>query len=284
MNPIKGTIRSGVVHALGPRQAEMIARRYDDVQSALRYRIERSGRRSALELDSLRDIHRGKRCFIIGNGPSLKTMDLSPLRNEVTFGLNRIYLLFDRLGFATTFLVAVNEHVIAQCAGEIAAVQTEKKFVSWHARRYLRDAAGVTYLRSVSRPHFSVDPSAGIWEGATVTYAAMQLAYHMGFKEVLLIGVDHSFVAQGPPHTVVTSTGGDPNHFDPNYFGKGFRWQLPDLETSEYAYRLARDRFEADGRRIMNATVGGRLDVFPRADFTSLFPPTPSRDEAQAAS
>ena len=85
-----------------------------------------------------------------------------------------------------------------------------------------------------------------------MTYVAMQLAYFMGFEEVVLVGVDHSFATKGPAHEVVTSTGADPNHFDPTYFGKGFRWQLPDLETSELAYGLARQVFEADGRRIVD--------------------------------
>jgi len=271
MNTLKRPIRSVLVNALGRRRAESIFRKYGDARSALSYRIDPAGRRSILELASVKDVHRGKRCFIIGNGPSLNGMDLSPLRNELTFGLNRIYLLFERLGFPTTFLVTVNELVVAQCAGEIASAPAQK-FVSWHARRHLRSTSGITYLRSVSHPHFSVDPAAGVWEGATVTYVAMQLAYHMGFEDVILIGVDHSFSTGGPPNAVVTSTGGDPNHFDPDYFGKGFRWQLPDLETSEYAYGMARRRFEADARRIVNATVGGRLEIFPRVDFGSLFP------------
>ena len=59
-----------------------------------------SENRSRLEV--YRDLHRGKRCFVIGNGPSLKQTDLSLLKNEFTFGLNRIYLLFPELGFTTT--------------------------------------------------------------------------------------------------------------------------------------------------------------------------------------
>jgi hypothetical protein len=68
----------------------------------------------------------------------------------------------------------------------------------------------------------------------------------------------------------VTSSGADPNHFDPNYFGKGFRWQLPDLQTSELAYRLAREAFESDRRRIIDCTVDGKLDVFPKADLLDV--------------
>lgn len=269
MNALKRPIRSLLVGAVGQRRAETVLRSYGDTRSALSYRIDPAGRRSAAELDSLKDAYRGRRCFIIGNGPSLNRMDLSPLRNELTFGLNRIYLLYERLGFPTTFLISVNELVVAQCAGEIASAPA-RKFISWHARRHLQSASGITYLRSVSRPHFSVNPAAGLWEGATVTYVALQLAYHMGFAEVILIGVDHSFSTGGQPHAVVTSSGGDPNHFDPNYFGKGFRWQLPDLETSELAYQMARAQYESAGRRVLDATLDGKLTVFPKVDFEEL--------------
>ena len=57
----------------------------------------------------------GKRCFVIGNGPSLKNTELSLLKDEYTFGMNRIYLAFEDLGFQTSFLVSVNDLVIEQC-------------------------------------------------------------------------------------------------------------------------------------------------------------------------
>ena len=43
--------------------------------------------------------------------------DLSLLRNEFTFGLNRIYLMFSALGFQTSCLVSVNDLVVEQCVG-----------------------------------------------------------------------------------------------------------------------------------------------------------------------
>ncbi|HEY5671029.1 MAG TPA: hypothetical protein VIS10_13620, partial [Anaerolineales bacterium] len=97
-----------------------------------------------------------------------------------------------------------------------------------------------------------------------------QLAYHMGFQQVILIGVDHSFTTQGKPNTTITSQGDDPDHFHAGYFGKGFRWQLPDLETSERAYNMARQAYEVDGREVLDATVGGKLTVFPKVDYNSL--------------
>jgi hypothetical protein len=93
----------------------------------------------------------------------------------------------------------------------------------------------------------------------------------MGFSEVYLVGVDHNFETKGPANTTVVSSGDDPNHFSPEYFGKGFKWQLPDLQTSEKAYHLANQVFERNGRRVLDATLGGKLQVFPKIEYESLF-------------
>jgi len=93
----------------------------------------------------------------------------------------------------------------------------------------------------------------------------------MGFTRVILIGVDHSFASKGMPNTTVVSTGEDPNHFSGAYFGKGFRWLLPDLETSEIGYRMARRAYETAGRSVVDATIGGKLDIFPKVSYDNLF-------------
>ena len=54
-------------------------------------------------------------------------------------------------------------------------------------------------------------------------------------------------------------------------FGKGFRWQLPDLDTSEVAYTMTREAFAADGRQVLDATIGGKLQVFPKVDYDTYF-------------
>ena len=77
------------------------------------------------------------------------------------------------------------------------------------------------------------DVTGRVGEGATVTNFALQIAFHMGFEKVVLIGVDHNFASKGDANKTVVSEGDDPNHFMPNYFGKGVKWQLPDLDTSE---------------------------------------------------
>jgi hypothetical protein len=214
---------------------------------------------------------RGERCFIIGNGPSLKHTDLTKLKSEYTFGMNRIYLLFPDLGFTTTYYLSVNSLVIEQCAADIQTLPIPK-FLSWRSHDLVQPSDDTIFLYTTyTGPKFARDARGRIWEGATVTYVALQLAYFMGFDQVVLIGVDHNFTTKGQPNTTIISQGDDPDHFDAAYFGKGFRWQLPDLETSESAYRLAHSAYEQAGRQVLDATVGGKLTVFPKVDYDTLF-------------
>lgn len=263
-------------------------------------------RESITRLRHLKDTHKGERCFIIGNGPSLQNTDLSKLSGESTFGMNRIYLAFDEWGWPTSYLVSVNSLVIEQCAADFRALEIPS-FFSWRSRDLLypdpalrrpdggkkpreagsqpappaiplskqpgkHPASRPVFLHTTyTGPKFARDAAGRLWEGATVTYVCLQLAFHMGFDTVILIGVDHSFTTEGPANTTVISQGDDPNHFSVNYFGKGFRWQLPDLDTSEIGYTLARRAFEMDGRQVLDATVGGKLQVFEKIDYDSLF-------------
>lgn len=259
--------------------------------SSARYAVQRAAqwpettfhplRCSSIQLlSTYKDLHRGQRCFIIGNGPSLKNMDLSKLRNEVTFGMNRVYLQFPELGFTTTYFVTVNNLVIEQFTSDILGLSMPK-FLSWHAHNHLErqavidsqaGAAPVIFLHTTyTGPKFARDVRGRLWEGATVTYVTMQLAFYMGFETVILIGVDHNYTTKGKPNTTVVSQGDDPDHFNTRYFGKGLRWQLPDLDTSERAYRMARLAFESDGRQVLDATVGGQLTVFPKVKYDVLF-------------
>ncbi|MEL7643209.1 MAG: 6-hydroxymethylpterin diphosphokinase MptE-like protein [bacterium] len=222
-------------------------------------------------LKEYQDINKDKRCFIIGNGPSLRDTDLTKLKNEFTIGMNRIYLMFQELGFQTSYYLSVNDLVIEQCAADIQALKMPR-FVSWRSRQWLQPQPDLFFLYTTyTGPQFNPDAAGRLWEGATVTYVALQLAFFLGFNQAVLIGVDHNFATTGKPNTTVVSEGDDPNHFSPAYFGKGFRWQLPDLETSEAAYRLARTAYEKAGRQVLDATIGGKLDVFDKVDYNSLF-------------
>ena len=79
-----------------------------------------------------------------------------------------------------------------------------------------------------------------------------------------MVGINHSFKADGPAHDIARRAGPDVNHFDPNYFKAGTYWGLPDLDGSEKAYATARRAIEGVGRRVFDATIDGKLTVFPK--------------------
>jgi hypothetical protein len=270
MTPFKETLKRilppAAIRLLGESRDSLIRLREWPAASFHPWRRE-----SIHALARLENAYAGRRGFIIGNGPSLKNTDLTKLKDECTIGMNRIYLLFPELGFPTTFYLSVNDLVVEQCAADIQALQMPR-FVSWRSRNVLHPEPNLYFLHTTyTGPKFARNIAGRLWEGATVTYVALQLAYFLGFDPVVLIGVDHSFTTQGKPNTTVTSRGDDPNHFSPAYFGKGFRWQLPDLDTSEKAYCMAREAYKKDGRQVLDATVGGKLAVFKKIDYEGLF-------------
>lgn len=220
------------------------------------------------KVKTFKNIHKGEDCFIIGNGPSLNKMDLEPLNNYYTFGLNKIFLLFERASIQVDYLASVNPLVVEQSQEEFKQLSNIPIFVSKSSCHGLDlRAKHITQLYTGLDWTFSEDLSKRVSEGFTVTYVAMQLAYYMGFQNVYLIGVDHSYKQTGNPNQEQVHEGDDENHFDPNYF-KGMKWHLADVDANEISYMMARRQFMSEGRNIIDATVGGKLTIFPKMEYS----------------
>jgi hypothetical protein len=235
----------------------------------LKWDLNPEARRSRGIITSWKDRYAGKKAVILCNGPSLLKVDFDSLKNSgvFCFGLNKINLLFDKTDFRPSCVVAVNHLVIDQNADFYNRTQLPL-FLNNHAVTRVKKRPNVAFLPSSIYPMFSRDCSMGIFEGYTVTFVALQLAFHMGFTEVALVGADHNFATKGPANQTVVSGKKDESHFDPNYFAGGMKWQLPDLFQSEVAYTMARDMYAAFGRRVVNATEAGKLEVFDRQTIT----------------
>ena len=122
--------------------------------------------------------------------------------------------MFPELGFTTTYFLSVNNLVIEQSADDIRDLPIPK-FLTWRAHSFLQPTDDTIFLfTTYTGQKFAIDARERLWEGATVTYVALQLAFYMGFNPVILIGVDHSFSTKGKPNTTVVSQGDDPDHFD----------------------------------------------------------------------
>lgn len=222
----------------------------------------------ASRLRKFKNKHLGEDCFIIGNGPSLNKMDLTKLNEYHTFGMNKIYLIFKRVDLKLSYLTAVNELVIQQ-SSDIYENFNCPVFLGYKASKNVVKKKSHIYRLAttggISWP-FGETIEQPIYEGCTVTFIALQLAYYMGFRRVFLVGCDHNFQQKGNPHETQVMEGDDVNHFDPDYF-KGQKWDLADLKGSEVSYTLADYAYQRTGRKIYDATVEGKLQIFPKISF-----------------
>ncbi len=233
----------------------------------------------------------GRRGVIMGNGPSLNEMDLEVFASEAVWGSNRAYLLYDRISWRHEFYVCVDTRVVPDIAEQlgkrIEQMQQTRFFFPYHFRQegVLQPAENIYWYNQVPQNPtgrgfgmFTSNAAAYVVDVRTVTIAAMQLAVHLGFNPIYLIGCDNSYSV---PATVrvedaegmdLTSTADDdPNHFDPTYFGKGRKWHDPRPDLMEEHYVRARQFCRDRGVEVYNATVGGKLEVFPRVDYRDVF-------------
>ena len=240
------------------------------------------------KIKKLENLHSGKRCFVIGNGPSLNKLDLTRLKNEYTFGVNAIYLNYEKMGFYPTYYVVEDYFVAEDRQDEINNYkESEIKFFGAYLDYVIKKDDKTLFL-NVRRnyrdkknfPLFSDDCVRYLGVGGSVTYVCLQLAYYMGFSEVYMIGFDHNYVIPNSSEISnqdrktgfdILSKGDDPNHFNPSYFGKGYRWHEPNVERITKGFEKARDFFTAHGRKIYNATEGGKLEIFERVPYKNLF-------------
>ena len=206
-----------------------------------------------------------------GHGPSLNSTPLEDFVGVPAIGMNKIDLIFERTPWRPSVIVAENSMVVKQHALSLSRLSMPV-LLAWKTRHFVPRALRnrFSYFLSKFDPSFSLDASEGMGASVTVTYAALQLAYYAGAETVVLLGVDHNFQSEGRPLEYKKMTAPDTNHFDPNYFATGVIWGIPDLDQSEMCYRAAKVAYEADGRRILDATVGGKLTVFDRVSITDL--------------
>ena len=222
-------------------------------------------------LDRLHNRHHGQRCVLVANGPSLNGMDLHFLKNEIVIGLNKIYLGFKKFGFYPRYYIAINEKVIEQSVSEIRSMGCVK-FIAKRSEKLIAENSMTYHIETQNPPHrFCKDICQGVDEGFTVTYAALQIAYYLGFHEVVIIGMDHRYQYSGLPNESQILDGPDPNHFSPEYFGHGQSWDNPDLAHSEESYSIAKREFEQDGRSIIDATLNGACPIFERKNYVDVF-------------
>jgi hypothetical protein len=234
------------------------------------------------DLWDYKDLHAGQRCFIIGNGPSLNDLDMTLLKNEITFGSNRIYLGFPAWGFPCTYWCIQDETQILQNANKYLEELPEDvtrfvpfKFMEHFDPHLLRNVVPFNFV-DVPHPYpqFSANPSV-IYNGWTVTYSLIQMALIMGCNPIYLIGIDHKYqIGQEELKSANRWTDSrSRSHFHPDYCDAENKrvWNVPDIPRMESAYQLAMEETSGLGVSVINATPGTALKCFPCAKYEDLF-------------
>lgn len=224
---------------------------------------------------SLKNIHKGKRAFLIGNGPSLHIEDLEKLKNEITFASNRIFLAFDQTTWRPTYYTMA-DHIVAENNTETINSLKLKKIFAHSVREYFKQQKDVIFVNpSTQEGEESWDLVKGVRAGYSVINFDLKLAYWMGIREVYVIGVDFYFedksVRTGrfeKGNEVIISVG-EHNHFHPEYRKAGETWTIPRLDKQREEFLWARQMYEADGGKIYNASRQTKLDAWERVDLDS---------------
>lgn len=226
---------------------------------------------NSLALSDFKDKYKGRPLLVIGNGPSLNKTPLASYADLPAIGMNKIDLIFERTAWRPSAIVCLN-NVVAIQHQEVFAASPIPTFVAWKSRWFLKrkNRKVLRYFNVRESNDFVINPIESFGSSATVTYIALQLAFLTGADPVIIFGVDHSFKYSGEASTYQRRTGEDENHFHPDYFKSGTIWGTPDLDQSEVEYEKAHAAFKQAGRRIYDATVGGKLTVFPKLTLAEV--------------
>ena len=216
------------------------------------------------------------RCFIVATGPSLRLEDLETLHNhnEITFSVNRVYKAFPLILWRPTYYFVSDPEMLLLYEQDVLNIDVKYKFLSDQYPPFWNRNLGKKGLyRYHSRPEyekldeeiFSEDITLGMYSSMTVVYLALQTAIYMGFKKIYIIGSDCEYHKNDGTD--------DKSHFIEGYAKKEIATKpyVLELEQIFKSYRSAKNYADNHGIKIYNATRGGKLEIFERVNFDSLF-------------
>jgi hypothetical protein len=219
-------------------------------------------------LESFRNLHKGERCFLIGNAPSLARLDLQKLEGEPAFSVNRGYLAAQSGLPRATYHLVSDPLTYQPYADEMRAAKVGLRFYRadvFDLPEHLEAADPEPAVRvpfhrapTMNEGHFAEDASTGLFRGFTVLLDAAQLAFMMGFAAVYVIGCDLEYHAA---RTHIYGTGAMERE----------RMDVMPVPLVLQSMAVAANAFARHGRVFANAGVGGRLDSIPRVSFDTLF-------------
>ena len=206
------------------------------------------------------------KAILLANGPSLRELDIENIAEDWDiYGMNRVYLENDILRRLNGLFLA-NKLVASQFREDFLRLDCPL-IVPSSLLGKLEWKDHISFLKfNPMKGGFAKDLTSSFNPASTVTYFALQCLYVLGYKKVIILGLDHNFGTQNSVNFTELMLD-DKYHFRSDYFPKGILWETPDLYGSEYWYRIAKESFELDGRELFDATLGGKCEIFDKIDY-----------------
>jgi hypothetical protein len=215
------------------------------------------------------NIHNGKRCFIIGTGPSLKKINPECLKGEVIFGVNFLYkgdflntlkpdyyCLYDQI-FHTTHLVETKE-IIELFPETLVFMRTKAYDVINRAINMKKDNIFFQHCNLFQHENcIQTDLTKSVTAPFNVLLGCIQTAIYMGFKEIYLLGSDfNSFAIPRVLHYY------DKDKIPERNMTLGF--ELKFYSMVAYHHYALRKYADSKGIKIINLTEESLLDAYPK--------------------
>lgn len=241
---------------------------------------------------ALRGRHRGERGFIVCNGPSVKAQDLLPLRDEVT--------LFVHSGYHHPDYDSIRPRYHCVAPAHFNHKLTRDDFVTWFHEMQGRIGPAELFLNAADEP---IAREAGLTEGRTIHYLdlrgpmepapdrrlfdltetipeiqsvpimCLMIMMYLGFKEIYLVGVEHSDWKSGSYKYFYEKSALDGKDESLDDEGRPITKNYQTFATMLNLwsqYRVLGEIARVNGVRIVNATAGGELDEYERADLARI--------------
>ena len=232
--------------------------------------------------NKLKQLKSTDECVIIGNGPSLNKVDWNKVSRLDTFGVNSIFLLKEKMNFIPKFYVVEDVYVAEDRKDEINIENRGEVEIFPNYLKYLfKDKSNALFINvffyygRFFKPRIGRSIDHGLFVGGSVSHLCIQIAIHLGYSKIHLIGFDHNYIIKPTVKTVgkklVSTENDDNNHFDRTYFGKGKRWHEPDMNRMELThnyYNLICKNYQS---LIFNCYKGSGLKSYPIKDLHDFY-------------
>lgn len=154
-------------------------------------------------LTKYKNKHRENVSFILGTGPSINALDLSPLQKEVVYTVNGATLLQEKFGLTPTFFCTSDQRFLNSEKADLATSRVHPNTVRLvrdviRSQDDVNEAHRTIYVNTIGKNGFSSRIDKGFYFWCTSVSLAIQMAWYTGSPKVALLGVDLNYAMAQP--------------------------------------------------------------------------------------